>query len=955
MKTKMSKLYVALLACTGTLLTTPTLAAEEEQAERMEVTGSRIKRTDTEGQSPVLTLDRADLERTGLTSIGDVLQQLTAGGKALNSKFNSSGNFGFPPDGGGIGAGSAQVDLRHLEAKRVLVLVDGKRWVNEASASGVGGAVDLNTIPMAIVERIEVLEDGASAIYGSDAISGVINVITRKDFSGADITVYTGEYDRGDGETTKAEITLGGSGDKFTAVFSASYNQQKRVSAADIGIARLPVPGTGVAFGSSGTPQGRISFCDPNLPTTSFGGCDDDFENWYDVTLDTGVANPVWNPNGTDLGDSTYHNFSTADRFNFAPYNLVLTPNERKSIFTNIRYDVSDTATWYVKGLFNSRDSVNQAAPEPIFVGPDAGTGGLADTISISAANPFNPFGIDLTAGENFSFIGRRPIEGGPRIFEQTVNTFYFGTGLEGSIGNYDYDINYITTESRADQLFRNGYNVRRMKLALGDPDICAQHAGCVPLDLFGGQSRPMTQEMLDWIRMDTKDSSDQKLAIWSANITGDLVDMWAGPLAFAAGAEARTYRGSYTPDQVRQVGESQDSSAVAISGKYDVTELYAEFNVPLASMLDASLAVRSSDYSNFGRETTTKFGLRFQPIDDLVLRATFAEGFRAPFIGELFGLAQFGPTLEDPCDGAVDGTPGTPGSIEENCRDLGVPSGYSQINPQITTITGGNPDLEPESSDSMTLGVVYNASWAKDAGFGDRLDFSLTYYEHEIDDAIQAPDAQDVLNTCVEQGAGSPFCAGITRTPSGQINRFENRLANIGSIDTSGWDLKINWGMESSIGQWAVAWQASIVDDYEASDVFGNVFSREVGVEINDSAIPELQWNAAVEWALSDVAVGWNIRYIDEVVEECGDFADFGVCSDPGSNENKLDATMYHDLNVNWNNPFGVSALKLTVGLNNVFDEEPPICLTCSLNGYDAGTYDAPGQFWYLQASYRL
>ena len=199
----MSKLHyrplaVAVSLCVG-LLSSATVAAQDTprvatDLDRVEVTGSRIKRAEVEGHLPIQTLTRTEIERTGLTSIGEVLQQLTGSGSALNAKFNSSGNFGFPPDGSGVGAGSAQVDLRHLGAKRVLVLVDGIRWVNESSASGVGSATDLNTIPLAIVERIEVLEDGASSLYGSDAIAGVVNIITRRDFDGGQVTLNYGEY-----------------------------------------------------------------------------------------------------------------------------------------------------------------------------------------------------------------------------------------------------------------------------------------------------------------------------------------------------------------------------------------------------------------------------------------------------------------------------------------------------------------------------------------------------------------------------------------------------------------------------------------------------------------------------------------------------------------------------------------------------------------------------------------
>ncbi len=200
-------------------------APDETQMQEVVITGSRIIQTSANAQQPISIIDRNAIDRTGLASIGDLLQQVTAGGKALNSKFNSSGNFGYPPDGGGIGAGSAQVDLRNLGSKRVLVLVDGIRWVNESSASGVSGAADLNTIPMSIIDRIEVLEDGASAIYGSDAIAGVVNIITRKNFEGIELNAYRGEFDLG-GATTDASITLGGGGESFHGLFVASFYKQ---------------------------------------------------------------------------------------------------------------------------------------------------------------------------------------------------------------------------------------------------------------------------------------------------------------------------------------------------------------------------------------------------------------------------------------------------------------------------------------------------------------------------------------------------------------------------------------------------------------------------------------------------------------------------------------------------------------------------------------------------------
>src|SRR5690606_39139265 len=184
-------------------------APDPTTLDSVQVTGTRIRKAEVETQVPVHSLSREDIDRSGLTSIGDVLQELTGAGSALNTKFNSSGNFGFSPNGDGVGAGSAQVDLRHLGAKRVLVLVDGMRWVNESSASGVGATTDLNTIPLAIVERIDVLEDGASSLYGSDAIAGVVNIITRRNFEGGQVTLNYGEYGEGDGAQKSADLAWG--------------------------------------------------------------------------------------------------------------------------------------------------------------------------------------------------------------------------------------------------------------------------------------------------------------------------------------------------------------------------------------------------------------------------------------------------------------------------------------------------------------------------------------------------------------------------------------------------------------------------------------------------------------------------------------------------------------------------------------------------------------------------
>jgi iron complex outermembrane receptor protein len=343
-------------------------------------------------------------------------------------------------------------------------------------------------------------------------------------------------------------------------VFSASYYNQERVSAGDREISQFPVPNGSLAFRQQPRLERPLHVlrsarhADLHRPGSRL-----------DLATNVGAGTLFYDPTNPTGGASTFHRFGLADRFNFAPYNLVLTPSERKAIFTSLRYNLSDDTSWYIKGLYNKRESKNQAAPEPIVLGPDNGTGTLSDRIVISRLNPFNPFGIDLDPNVNFYNLGRRPVEGGPRIFVQDVDTYYFGTGSKATSASWDrpwsWDLNFSKSESKAEQQFFNGYNLRRMQIALGDPAICAANPGCTPLNCSAAAGT-ITQPMLDWIRFTTKDSGKQELTTFSGNITGDLFEMPAGPLGFAAGAEYRDYSGSFTPDQARIAGESQDSAA---------------------------------------------------------------------------------------------------------------------------------------------------------------------------------------------------------------------------------------------------------------------------------------------------------------------------------------------------------------------------------------------------------
>jgi iron complex outermembrane receptor protein len=274
---------------TAALASTVSLSQEQEAAlDEIVVTGSRIRQNPLEERLPVLSVSQDDYEASGATSIADFIQKLPIAGSAINRTNNSSGNLGYPPDGGGIGAGAAEMDLRYLASKRVLVLVDGRRWVKGSSGSGVSGAVDLNSIPANAIKSIEILQDGASAIYGSDAIGGVLNIITVDDYDTFKISGYTGQYGDGDGETAEFDLRTGAEGERGRGLLDISYTNQKAVNTADRDTSVYPIPG--FPFGvSSGTPDGRFVFFDPSAIDPDTG----DVGTFVSVTPDAGTTNPV--------------------------------------------------------------------------------------------------------------------------------------------------------------------------------------------------------------------------------------------------------------------------------------------------------------------------------------------------------------------------------------------------------------------------------------------------------------------------------------------------------------------------------------------------------------------------------------------------------------------------------------------------------------------------------------
>lgn len=912
------------------------------------VTGSRIRQNPLDNPSPVITVTSDDLAQTGLSSVADVLQRLPSAAGGLNTKVNNSGNIGNPQDGGGVGAGTSEIDLRYLLAKRTLVLVDGMRYVPATAGSGIPSTVDLNTIPASEIERIEVLQSGQSPLYGSDAIAGVVNIITKSSQEGLRASAQFGSFRQGDGHTQDYNISYGVKGPTTSVVFGASYVKQEAVSTADRSISQFPNPGqtscTDPRGGcSSATLGGRFAF-NPGDPVLPSGGSITVRD--YPI-MGVGVYDPT-------LVGGDYKAFTSADRFNFSPYNYFLTPSERFGGFVSVKQELGSDINLRVKMNYNRRNSQNQAAFLPLFIGPDAGNGNLLDTISIDVTNPYNPFGMTLSSGADgstptYSFIGRRLVENGQRTYTQHVDTMSLSGTLDGKLHiagrEFYWDVNAVLGWNDAHQTFTGNVNAAKVAQALGPVADCT--GACVPLNIFGGAGS-ITPAMLDFISFTEHDRSSQKLQDYTANLTGDLFDLPAGPVGIAVGYEHRYQFGSFTPDPIIQAGLGADIPAQAAAGSYSTDEFYGELRVPILKdtpffqLLEADGAVRHSKYSTSGSSTTfTGTGL-WKPTSDLLLRGSYAEGFRAPGIGELFGAqSRADAPIDDPCTNVAGSAWQTSTTVQANCIANGVPADGSYNEPQggqIGTLTGGNSELKPETSRTWLFGGVYSPSWARS------LSLEINYYDIVVDGAISAINPQVTLARCAE--LGDPLaCANVIRTPSGRISRVLGLLQNIGSIRTAGLDFSLNYRSPATkLGTFGFMLNANNLLKYTESFPTGTgtatISYKGTTRGFPDQSYPRWKGTGILSWAMGGVDASFTGRYIDAVTESDG---------------NRMGVRFYGDVQLSYTPQFMDKAFTFTLGVINVFNTDPPACNTCTGPNYDPTTYDVPGQFGYLRVSFKM
>lgn len=908
-------------------ISAPAFSAEEESAEdveRIEVTGSRIKRADMEGANPVQVITRQDLVTSGITNMGDILQEIpSVAGAATNTAINNGGS------------GAIRVSLRGLGSPRTLVLLNGRRMV--ASGLGANASVDLSTIPTAIVKRVEVLKDGASAIYGSDAIGGVVNIITRDDFEGFELnTSYDIGTEESDGETKSIDLTIGFSGDKGNAVVNAYYVQQGEQWSGDRDWSKFdygkdPETGELIPGGSSAPPWGRYNGID------GADGCSSFTHGAANGPGQSDPSNPA-NATGYDCWDWD------KDTYNFAPANYHLTPQERYGIFASGSYELNDNVRVFTELSFNRRTSKTKLAPLPLaplafFGWTDAPYS--ADNYYNQQFGPKDQFGNTV----EISDWRRRMVETGGRDSQFRVETVRAMFGIDGEFSNgWGWEASYIFGANDSATQGAGGVNFEKVSLAVGPSfmddqgnvvcgTVDAPIAGCVSLNTFGtpGTDGEITQEMMDYILFEAHDVGSNEQQIMSASIFGDAFELPAGTVGFAAGIEHREEKGADYPDALIALGITSGSSRTSTVGSYEVDEIFLEANVPLlsgvtgAEVLEVDLAVRYSDYNTFGDTTNHKVGVRWVPMDGLMIRGTSSTAFRAPSTSDLFaGSSDNSPEVIDPCNT-------NPTAF---CIADGVPAaGFEPIGDQLSSTRGGNPDLQPEEADIFTAGVVYSPE------FVEGLSLTLDYWDIEITSAISTLGEQLILDSCAATGE---HCDKITRFGAdsvlyGNSIDIDDRTTNVGGVESSGYDFNVRYTTDFEGGTLTFNVDTTYYETYDIEQANGDIienagyFYRNSG----DGNFPEWKTNADVRYTSDDWSASWSVRYIGEVDEPF----------DVDSGFRTIDSQIINDARFS----YFMDNMTATIGLNNVFDEDPPYADTGFNDNTDPRTYNTTGRHVYV------
>ncbi len=937
------------------LALTPAFASAQEAAsgttdlDRISVTGSRIRGAAMETQQPILTMTRESLEKQGFSSVADVLNNLTSAGSPAISRSESLAS--------GENVGGYYVDIRNLGAERTLVLMNGKRL-----GASTAGLQDLSQIPMSAVERIEILKDGASSIYGSDAIAGVVNVITRKNFDGGEAQVYVGQYGNGDGDTETYSMTLGARGERGSLTLSAEYNKQDPVWAKDRWYSRDGSLGPNSTSADWSPISQNSTWCNPTL---------------YDCSRTSKTA--VWetlNAGGNPTNAADYHELTEDEYSNANQQMTLLTGVKRKSVYINGTYDFTDSISLNTDLLYNERQTFQQIAGYPYQ------SNSTDINTPLSGSSAFNP-----VKGQDVSF--RRRLWEVPRTTDSQLKTLRFAPTVSGYFDfagkTFDWDVGALWNRNESIKTNRGDMSLIAARQALGasyiddngvaqcgvkgvlDPSL----SGCRPWNPLlpygvAGQGSLADQELQDFLFPTFTTRGITKTTSFTANLAGSIVTLPAGDLGFALGVEHRKEEGSYVPDAFAQSGQSTGLGQKPTRGEYDLNEVYLELNVPLladvafAKELTLNVASRYSDYSNFGGTTNSKFGLTWRPMDGLLVRGTYAEGFRAPTISDLYGgLSSSFESYIDPCGITA------PGSVNGNaaCNAGGVPVGYTQIgqgNKVCSTlpcqsgdqfVSGANPNLKPETSKSTTFGLVWSPQFVQG------LDLSLDWYKYEISDMIIADSVDRILRDCYVLG-NSARCADVVRADDGHVSAITYGTANLGKMETEGYDLGVKYRLpELAIGQFNIDWTTSYMSKYDEQGqnaAGNNIMIGRVG----EAGLFRVRSNLGVNWQYGDFGVNYTARYYSGMKESCIDTGEFW-CNAPNHYANgeadplrKTGSNTFHDLQVSWKAPWDAT---IALGANNVFDHKGPLMYSAPNSSFAYyGGFDV-GRFLYMKYTQRF
>ena len=1002
------------------------LAEQEGKEEVIVVTGSTIERKTLTTPAPVTVVNKQDLDAAGRTTVGDILQQLPSATNGINAQVNNGGD------------GSTRIDLRGLGPQRTLTLLNGRRIVS--GGTGADPSPDLNAIPLAVIERVEVLKDGASAVYGSDAISGVVNIITRRDFDGTEATVYTGVAENqgcntgvkadgitpvdpncggkdftGNGFNYDASFVTGHNSKKGNIIFSAGFQRQYPVFDGDRpwsnqalafdfecdrtkantdfpGLAPCTAPG-----GSSAAPGGRIDPSSILNPNTGM------------PTLTTGLCDPDPTVPCTNNGKGGLRPFGANDLYNFASVNYLYTPSRRYNLFTAGHYDLGKNVDVFFEGLYLNRTSDQQLAPEP-FLAAVPITGGLNPDGSL--INMYNPYNSGTVGQEEDIFdYRRRLVEFGPREFIENVDTFRIVTGLEGKLPEdlpvfkdwkWEFSYNYGRTE--ATLINKGNLILSHLANAVGpsfnDPTngpTCGTPTapltdGCIPMNILGpaGSIDPAAVNYVTYTGV-SHGFNEQRTTMGTAH--GELAKTpWGGDISAALGGDYRRESGGFDPEPLAAIGDTTNPAVAPTNGSYNVVEGYGELSiVPVANKkfaewTEIDLAAREVHYTiadNSLNNFSYKVGGLFRTAGGLAARASYSTAFRAPNVGELFGgTSDNFPNVEDPCDINKPSQGGViaplMGNFAKNCAspaignvtgatvvdpNTGMPGGNFNTGQQKERV-GGNPLLQPETANTLTAGLV----WEPKKG----LAFTADYWAINIDNVIASLGSNVILNNCYGLSTpilGSSGCGAIHRNPllGGAIDHIDDELANVAKLQTDGIDISASYDFsDKAIGHIRTSGDLTWLHKYDFLPTGVDVGCTATSTDPNncqaihgkgnfdEGLFPAFRATASALWTgNAGFGAGLIFHYVG-TYHEC----EGGVCSTvpidaaTGQGAPFRDVDRYYLFSL-----FGTYSVKssqgtttITVGINNLFNTDPPFVYTAFANNTDGSVYDFFGRYYYVR-----